>query len=183
MSKVKATIVEVSLSKQVPKRDGGTYEAYQIVYRDEAGRIKEFNKSVQGLKFKPKLKARLQDLKAGEEVSLVMEKNQGGYLELQDVELGHNDTTTNLAPPVGPIPTDKPVAKSSYVERTWETAQERSDKQRYIVRQSCLSNALSYFTLKDYDGVSKEELFDLAQEMEGWVFRKTVDDLVNDPIE
>ncbi len=180
MSKFKATIVSVNLSVQVTKQDkSGTYEAFQIVYSDQYGKVKDLSKPVQGLKFKPKLKARLQELKQGDEVYLVMEKNAAGYLELQDVVFDDgSETTTQIAPDT------KPAAKAtgSYQERTWETAQERADKQRFIVRQSCLSNAIE--VLKTGKGaVSADDAEALASRFETWVFRKHVDDLVNDPIE
>ena len=57
-----------------------------------------------------------------------------------------------------------PTPKSTY-----ETPEERAARQRLIVRQSCLSNAVE--TLKvDKKGVDPTEALKLAERYVGWVF-------------
>ena len=52
---------------------------------------------------------------------------------------------------------------------TYETPEERAARQRLIVRQSCLSNAVE--TLKvDKKGVDPTEALKLAERYVGWVF-------------
>jgi hypothetical protein len=46
------------------------------------------------------------------------------------------------------------------------------DRQRLIVRQSCLDRSIDYLKLIDKPKPSMKDIFDVAETLEEWVFRK-----------
>jgi hypothetical protein len=158
----------------------GSYPAFQLTFNNADGVVETVTKHVNGLKFKPKLKELFLGLKVGDKFFIDMEK-KGEYWELTDAGTGDSELATNpvaaAVTPTGYKPAGKVVGSN------YETPQERADRQRLIVRQSCLSNAISGLTLTNKKDVSFEDVIKLATKFEDWVFRKDVDDLVSDSID
>ena len=46
------------------------------------------------------------------------------------------------------------------------------DRQRLIVRQSCLDRSIDYLKLIEKEKVSMKDILDVAETLEEWVFRK-----------
>ncbi len=175
MSKTVGVLIQKNLNYKATSQAGTEYDAYQLVYRNERGEIKDWTKPVTGLKYKPALKKAIDALEVNDEFTLITEKNAKGFLDLMDVIKGKPpETVTSLA---APAPAAAPA--SNGYKSTYETPQERADKQRYIVRQSTLSLAVEVLTASK-GKLDPEAIKALATDFENYVFRKHVDDLTND---
>ena len=98
------------------------------------------------------------------EVTTVKEGEYWQWSNVQEVAKGGNMEPQTSAASSGYASKGTPSPKSTY-----ETPEERAARQRLIVRQSCLSNAVE--TLKvDKKGVDPTEALKLAERYVGWVF-------------
>src|SRR3990167_6921512 len=131
-------IISVSLSTQVKKQAGCTYEAYELILKNSEGEIETIQKPVQGFKFNPALKEALSSLATGDEVTVLMEKNAAGFWEVQSVTKGITEVQQVPSSKTSPSPPGNKVIGSNY-----ETAAERTARQVLIVRQSSLANAIA----------------------------------------
>lgn len=104
--------------------------------------------------------------KKGDTFAIVREKNDKGYWDWKDI-------STQTAP-VG-----KPVAQgsSTYTKPTYETPEERMQKQIYIIRQSSLDKALVHLAGKD---ASLETVAKTADFFVDYVLQKRVQDMTDD---
>lgn len=159
---INGVVISVNLSQSIKKAAGGTYEGWELVYRTDDNQVKTVAKPVQGLKFNPGLAEGLRNLKPGDPFVMVMEKN-GQYWEVKEVSKGSPkapEPSGHVAAPSGTPATGR--------ASTYETAEERAKKQVFIIRQSSLSNAVSYFSLGK-KAVTVEEVLDVAQAFEDFV--------------
>lgn len=171
--------VGFSPSLMVAGGKAGQYEAYKIIYLNEAGETKDWTKHVNGLKFKPKIKQILQGLKPMDDFWMDIEK-KGEFLELVDLGAGTGELASSPIAEVTNVSVAKPAGRIT--GSNYETSQERADRQRYIVRQSSLSLAKDLL-IAGKEKATFETVTDLAGRFEEWVFRKDIDDLVSDNID
>ena len=161
---IHGTVVALELDTMITKADNsGSYPGWRLTYRTDAGKINEVAKHKKSLEFTKGLKSSLMTLSEGDKFVMVVEKN-GPYNEILSITKGD-------APPTDlPMPT-RPEGKSSSVtvKSNYETAEERAARQRLIVRQSSLSNALQYFEVtKAKPNVN--EVIDLAEQFTNFIF-------------
>lgn len=136
----------------------GKYNQLLVTYTDlNSG--KDYTQSV--LSFINKsIYLRLKEAKVGDKFSVVNNKNDKGYWQFDSVE------------PFG----TKPKANTS-PRSTYETPEERAQKQIYIVRQSSLTNAIALLGSK----AKVEQVVSVARQFEQYVFgldeRESFDDL------
>ena len=136
----------------------GKYNQLSVTYTDiNSG--KDFTQSV--LSFINKsVYTTLKESKAGDQFSVVNNKNEKGYWQFELIE------------PLGSKPKANPAPRSTY-----ETPEERAQKQIYIVRQSSLTNAISMLGSK----AKVEAVISVARQFEQYVFglddRESFDDL------
>ena len=144
------------VSSSFTKTAKGGYTTAQVVYQNERGEKKEWKV----LSFSnPKVFDTLKEAKAGENYEITTGKNDKDFTVW---------TAASLASATATSPTPSGVQKTT--TSTYETAAERAVKQRLIVRQSSLSNALEYFKVRAEPGLSREELFNVADEFAAWVY-------------
>lgn len=160
---IQGIVVGVEFDKQI-KGSKGYYTGWEVTYKDDkSGEIKTLAKPVATLKA-PKLsflKPVLDTLEVGDKFNYTIEK-EGDFWELTGIGKGDG--------PQLPQKTSY-ATRSSGGGRDYETKEERGARQRLIVRQSSLTTAVEFASLNK--GVkTKEELFELAEEIESWVFRK-----------
>lgn len=98
----------------------------------------------------------LKDAKSGDEFQIIANKNDKGYWQWDEIYQG-----------------GAPVAKTKATtspRSTYETPEERAQKQVYIIRQSCLANAVAYYG--KFDGMpSVDQVLEVAAQFESFVFR------------
>lgn len=161
MSSISGTVVSVSLSTKATKQDGGLYDAWELVYKDAEGRIKQLQKPITSLKYVKGLRVALEDLQPGDVFTAHQEKNARGYLEVQTIVKGE------FAPP--PVAGDPPKT-GKVTGSNFETKEERELNRSRIVKQSSLSNAISTLTVGAKATPNTEAVLALAQIYYDWVY-------------
>lgn len=167
MSLITGKVINVGLDVDYPKKDGtSTYPAFILKYATDRNEVREKIKPMQGLKYGegPKILAVLRDLKPGDTFSMQEEK-KGDYLEITSLVKG--EPTIEMA-----AGADKQnvSATGKVVGSNYETPGERKTRQRLIVRQSSFDQARQIASSLTKT-VKVGDVFTLAEEIEGWVYR------------
>lgn len=123
-------VISVSLNTTAKKQDGGTYQAWQLIFKDAEGKVKDITKHVNGLKYTVGLKESLEALSPGDTFTAVLEK-KGNFNEVLQIVKG-----ADMAVPT-PAKTGK-VTGSNY-----ETPEEREWNRVRIIRQSAINYAVN----------------------------------------
>ena len=148
-----------------PTKTGKTYVQLDVAYKNLTREGKIEGKKIMPFQ-NPDVHANLQKATMGQvfEVTTVKEGEYWQWSNVQEVAKGGNMEPQTSAASSGYASKGTPSPKSTY-----ETPEERAARQRLIVRQSCLSNAVE--TLKvDKKGVDPTEAIKLAERYVGWVF-------------
>lgn len=173
MAQEQGTVISVGIDVDVAKNGGGTYKGWELIYRTPNGEVRTLRKPIQGLRFNAPLKAILQSLVAGDNFTLVQEKNQQGYLDVKSIskgfEVGVSAPTAQSAGNTGQ-PRAASSAGNAYASRDFESKDERTVKQRLIVRQSSLSQAVSVLSVGAKSSPKPQEILELAQVFTDWVY-------------
>ena len=150
------TILSVTV-EQVPGKD---YKKAEVAYRDQAGKV--MGKKVMSFVNKDVF-ATLEAASAGEVYDVTSEKDKNSFWQWTAVTKAVAGTTA----PASGGKTSLPSPKSTY-----ETPEERAQKQVYIVRQSSLSAALNFLNTPARAGeqFGTEEVIAIAKEFEEYVF-------------
>lgn len=171
-------VVSIGIDVPVKKKDGGTYQGWKLVYEDKDGDVKTIAKHMNSLKYANELHAGLKALVAGDDFVLSMEK-EGEFWNPKSIVKGAGV----------PMSTAKPAAtiiagKAAPGGGSWQTAEERAATQKYIVRQSSITNALKLLELRGDKKATVESVILVAEEFEAWVFGTRIempDALTEDP--
>lgn len=152
----------ISVEKTTKPTQKSSYVQLEVAFKNlntgkvEAKKIMSFSKPETVFKA-------LQDAKQGDVFLVTSNKNEGtGYWDWTEVvQQAPSQTDT----------TDKPqsTTPASMVKSTYETPEERAEKQRLIVRQSSLAQAIIYSD----EGTSLENILSTAEEMANWVYKKS----------
>lgn len=162
MSTIKGSVVSVALNKEI-RGQNKTYTGWQLII-EQNGEIKTIAKHMASLKFAPTIRTALEDLKAGDFVTIVQEKNDQGFLDVKSITKG--DTNEDI-----PQMT-KPNSSSSYTNkgRDFESAEERKIKQELIVRQSAIGYAINTLNTAAKAPPKPADVLELAQVYRDWVY-------------
>lgn len=170
---VQIKVVSIENNATIAKNGGGSYKGTRIAYRDAEGQLKEKNIHSNVFKFNPSLKNQLEAISNGDDAVMELLK-EGEYWNLKSIKKG--------APPAAEAASGNGGARagnSSNVspKSTYETAEERAKKQVYIVRQSSITQALTYLSsagISDPFGV--DDVLKIASRFEAHVFGNEFDD-------
>jgi len=110
--------------------------------------------------------ATLKDAQKGDVFTILREKDKDGYWQWTGIEQGENAPMA-AAKPAGNVATAAP--KSNF-----ETPEERAKKQVYIIKQSCLSQAISILKT-DKKNPTVEEALHTADLFVDWVLGVNLD--------
>lgn len=153
-------IVNVSVSKPAGKK----YNQADVVFtrdgRESKWRVMDFAN--------PQVFKALEKAQEGEEFAITVGKNDKGY-----------DTWTSATKVAEGSPTPRVVASTGSTGGTtkssWETADERAARQRLIVRQSSLAQAIEYVKLRGPDDtgmITLGTITGIADQFTNWVFEE-----------
>lgn len=163
---VQGKVIEVQVNVQVPKKGGGSYPGCILTYRDKDGKAAEQAFHENAFKYNAPMLEALKDLSSGD--TFVMEKEKkGDFWNVLSITKTTGMTNAIVIPVAASSPA-KPAGK--VVGSNYETPEERAKKQVYIVRQSSITAALSYFTLNKTAKASTEDILAVAKEFEKYVF-------------
>lgn len=169
-------VISVNLNTKVKKQSGGTYDAWELVYKSTEGEIKNFQKPVQGLKFVKGLKEALESLAQGDEFTATLEKNAGGFWDVKSIVKG---LVVEAAAPQA-SPARQAQTTNNYQGRDYESKEERTAKQEYIIRQSSVSSAIAMLSVGAKSAPKVDEVLAVAGEIVAFVYGKSAAPEVTD---
>lgn len=140
--------------------DKGKYKELDVAYKDSEGKTqgKKIMSFSQVDTFNTLSKAA-----AGESYEVKPVKNDKGYWDWTETKKINGSTIT---------PTEKVLSTGNPVRSTYETPEERFQKQIYIVRQSSISNALEFLSKGGVKKFEVSDVLDVATQFEEYVFGK-----------
>lgn len=151
------TVLSVTI-EHMPGKSGG-YDKAEVAYKDQDGKVSGKNL----VSFNaPEAFAVIKAAGNGDVLDVVAEKDAKGYW--QWVKVSKVDAAT--AAQVTSTPTGK-VANVT-PKSTYETPEERAQKQVYIIRQSSLTAAIA--TLKENEALNADDVITIAKQYEAYVF-------------
>lgn len=173
MKQLVGTVVAVSMDAIIKKKDGGTYQGVELVFKDEEGKTqtKAFHNNT--FKFNQALKNTLADLNKGDKFTAEMEKD-GDFWNWKKLYKGAVESKQ--------LDSQAQPAKQPYQARpndTYETKDERAARQVMIVRQSSISSALAFCAQqKDFFKSTEDavgEVLHVAARFEAWVLGNKIE--------
>jgi hypothetical protein len=141
----------------VSVEDKGKYKMMEVAYKSDG---KVTSKKVMSFGNAADVFKRLTSAKPGDSFDIKSQKNDKGYWDW----VGISDGT-------GSMTAAKPAGNAT-PKSTYETAEERANRQVLIVRQSSLSNAVEYLALNTKKVPSVQEVVEVAKFFESYVFGK-----------
>lgn len=166
-------VMEVEMDVNIAKNGGGTYKGTRIIYKDQDGSLKEQNMHSNALKFNPAMKQILSELTTGDQFTMIKEK-EGEFWNVKSISKGVVQATVSEKTGTASAGTGNSSPKSTY-----QTAEERAQTQVYIVRQSSITAALTWFNLANLKGDTPPDISDVlavARQFEAHVFGNDFDD-------
>lgn len=162
---VNGKVVEVEMDVEI-KGQKGVYNGARLSYRDKDNKLVEKTFHESALKYNAALKNGLSQLEKGDNFVAKQEKKDG-YWNWTSVAKGQELTAAKVE------------SKAPASGGNWETAEERKNKQVYIVRQSNITAALKLLELHGNKKATTRDVISLAQEFEAYVFDKAPKDVTN----
>ena len=160
-------IVSIDLNATITKASGGTYKGAEIVFKDANGKVQTKNIHENGLKYAPAVKNGLESLEPGDNFTVEMEKKDDFWTWIsikKGIEQEEKQNTT---------PQQSTTTKST----SWETAEERAARQKLIVRQSSLTNAVAFLAIQPGSmPITEVDVIETATTFYNWVFEQEVDE-------
>lgn len=164
-------IVSIDLNATITKASGGTYKGAEIVFKDANGKVQTKNIHENGLKYAPAVKNGLESLEPGDNFTVEMEKKDDFWTWVsikKGIEQEEKQKTTTQ---------QSTTTKST----SWETAEERAARQKLIVRQSSLTNAVAFLAIQPGSmPITEVDVIETATTFYNWVFEKEVDENTED---
>lgn len=163
-------IVSIDLNATITKASGGTYKGAEIVFKDVNGKVQTKNIHENGLKYAPAVKNGLESLEPGDNFTVEMEKKDDFWTWIsikKGIEQEEKQKSTSQ---------QSTTSKST----SWETAEERAARQKLIVRQSSLTNAVAFLVLQGRTHATEEDVLETATTFYNWVFEQWVDENTGD---
>lgn len=163
---VNGKVVEVEMNAQIEGQKG-VYNGARLSYRDKDNKLVEKTFHENALKYNAALKNGLSQLEKGDNFVAKQEKKDG-YWNWTSVAKGQELTAAKVE------------SKAPASGGNWETAEERKNKQVYIVRQSSITAALN---LLSQQGVKKPTVADvcqMAEELKEYVFNGVISTRIED---
>lgn len=161
------TIVNVEITSRAGAAGKKGYEQAEVVYKQEYNG-KQDVKTKKIMSFaNPAVFAAIKAAKTGE-VYEVTQVKEGEFWQWTNITRA--DSTTSASAPSAQTPQSRPAAQSNTYGRDFETKEERADKQRLIVRQSQLTNAIALLVIGAKTPPNVNDVKKLADELVAYVY-------------
>lgn len=162
------TIIAVNVEKKAPapgKKQG--YEMLTVTYRDERGvKEKKLMSFASPAVFKVLSTAQPNDVY---DVTSVKNEASGYY----DWTAANKSDGSVASAPTSQAGSNKAATTSAPGRSNFETPEERALRQRLIVRQSSLAQAIEFSTAGHaVDDLNEEQVLDLAERFHDWVYKQ-----------
>lgn len=152
------TVIDVGTPNTHAAKNGRSYQSLEVTYKGADGKVG--NKKLMSFSNPSVFKAASSWTK-GDVVDVVTQKDDAGYWQWTGLGTGDNQVAQQSTASAS---TGTRVTGSNY-----ETKEERAERQKLIVRQSSLSNAIAILTVGAKE-VKKADVLALATELNDWVF-------------
>lgn len=156
------TILNVSVTTQ-PTKTGKSYQVADVAYKNltfqgkvEGKKVMSFGGGAEAFKI-------VSQAQPGETYEVTVVKNPQGYNDWTAMVKGDANQTSPTPEPSG--------VKAVATKSTYETAEERAQRQVLIVRQSSLSSAVATLAVGS-KAVKPEDVVAVAKQYEDYVFGK-----------
>jgi hypothetical protein len=156
-------VIDITESDEPKKTGKGTNKVYTVTYKSDEGKVEA--KKLYGWATKKEVWDLIGSATKGQVLNVEKEKNDKGYWEWLNAYRQDAPMKTNEA---RPVPT-KP---------TYETPEERAQKQVMIVRQSSINAAVNLLTHKD--AKFAKDVLEVSKLFETHVMGATIHNLEND---
>jgi hypothetical protein len=169
MAMILGTVISVTLETDVKKQGGGSFKAWELVYKTNDGEVRTLAKPVTSLRFNAKLKAGLESLTTGDPFTAETEKNAQGFLDVKGISKGQDASAGVPEAPKGVTQgASAPKATNTYQASSYPTAEERAKTQNHIIRQSSLAQAVATLSVGS-KGLKPDEVLAVADVYVAWV--------------
>lgn len=171
------------LSTQVQQKKnskGGTYEEMTVAHRLDDGQIVGFK--LFDFACPPGVWNTLKGAPTGSFFSVDREKDKSGkYWQWVGIHRQDAPSAASMASQTSNVGMIQGGVRPVPTKPTYETPEERAQKQVYIIRQSSIASAVDL--LKDHGKQPNvDEVIKVARAFEAYVFGNTIEDLVSDEI-
>lgn len=151
-------------------KNGKKYKQATVTFKDQSGKVD--SKKINDMFHKDVFEA-LVNANKGDTFSIEQEKNDAGYWNW--IGISRQDALVGQQTP--PAKTFQAPSKPTY-----ETPEERAQRQVLIVRQSSLASAVDL--LKDHGKQPDvDQVIKVARAFEAYVFGNTIEDMISDEVE
>lgn len=150
------------LSVDVNTPAGKKYQVAEVAYKDDQGKVNGkkilsfVNKDVFNI---------AKNAQSGQVYDVSLAKDDQGYWQWTSMNLA-GETTISVASPAKATPSPR---------STYETPEERAQRQVYIVRQSSLTNAIALANATGDKKATPESIIAVAKQFEAYVFDREFD--------
>lgn len=151
---MRITVLKVNVADVQGQK--GPYKAAELAYKNEAGQVKSFKV----LSFNRNVFDVVSKTNPNEVLEVNFQKDIKGFWQMTDAKATGEIATG--------VVTDTHSAGST--KGNWETTEERSRKQVYIVRQSSISNALAFLLHQKTGKPEIADVLKVADEFTQFVF-------------
>jgi len=150
----------ISTSVETKPTAKGSYQQLEVVFKNLSYQGKVESKKVMSFGANAGAFTALSTAQAGAQFDVTVTKNAAGY----------NDWTTVVPSNGAPAPAgDTPAKANASPRSTYETPEERAQRQVLIVRQSSLSAAIGTLSV-GAKALKSADVIELAQQYENYVF-------------
>lgn len=179
-------IIDVAAPTTNTNRNGREYQSIEVTYKDDQGRVS--SKKLMSFS-NPEVFKTAQTWEKGDSVNIAMEKDDAGYWNWTKVLADGEAAPAPTNASAGGASTSAPRASTAkptnrVTGSNYETKEERALRQRMIVRQSSLSNAVA--TLATHGNpLTPDQVMALATKYEQFVMGEdyvSADNLADDVI-
>ena len=154
-------ILSVNVTSKVSAK-GKNFQNAEVAYKNyDSGKVESKNITQYSDVFRVVTEAA-----PGQTFEVHTQKDDAGYWQWKTMK-----RVVLTDPPQGAASAPAPQSTGSYSKPTYETPEERAQKQVYIVKQSSLSTAVAVLSIGSKTAPSKEQVLELAQTFSDWVFQ------------
>lgn len=167
---IQGKVVEVEWDVNIEKNGGGSYVGTKLAFKDSKGKIEEKAWAQKSLNHPANshVKAALQTLNPGCFFEAEAVKNDAGYWNWTQLKIIDNMGTTTSTQQTGTRSTyETPEERAERRALDKEKFAFEKEKQKLIIRQSSLSNAISL--LKGSNDETVENVLSVAKQFEAFV--------------
>jgi len=144
----------------VSVEDKGKYKSMEVAYKGTDGKVT--SKKMVSFGSQEAAYKTLSTAKQGDVFQIQSAKNDKGYWDWIGIEQGTGTSVVTAAKPGG----------NATPKSTYETAEERANRQVLIVRQSSVSNAIAFLNMNAKAKSTVQDVIEVAEVFESYVFGK-----------